>query len=65
MEIDEALLLIEYALKQRTEELLYQRWIGKLQFEMSFEEFKEKLKPIRIKKEEEILEDVENILSLF
>lgn len=65
MEVDEALSLIGFALDKKTEELLFQRWIGKLQFEMSFEEFKEKLKPVKLKNETEILEDVENILSLF
>ena len=65
MEVDEALSLIEYALGQRTEELLYQRWLVRFQFEMSFDEFKLKLKPVKLKDETEILEDVEKILSSF
>ena len=66
MGIDEALTLIEYALKQKTEELVFQRWISDIHFQqMGFDEFKNSMKPVRIKDEKEILEDVESILSLF
>jgi len=65
LELDEALSLIEYAMAQHEEELLFLRWVHDLQFQMSFEEFKEKLKPKPLKSDEEILEDVKDILALF
>lgn len=65
MELDEALSLIEYAFAQHEDELLFQRWIVSHQTEMSFEEFKQKLKPPVLKDEAEILNDVESILDAF
>jgi len=65
LEIEEAFSLIEYAFEQQEEELLFQRWIHEIQLHMSFEEFKQKLKPKKIKKDEEILEDVKQILYTF
>lgn len=65
LELEEALSLIEYAIEQQEEELLFQRWIHDLQFQMSFEEFKAKLKPQIFKDDEEILAEVKDVLSLF
>jgi hypothetical protein len=65
LEIEEAFSLIEYAFKQQEEELLFQRWIHEIQLHMGFEEFKQKLKPKKIKKDEEILKDVKEILNTF
>jgi hypothetical protein len=48
------------------EELLFQRWISDARFQqMSFNDFKNSMKPMAIRDEKEILEDVESILSLF
>ena len=65
--MDEALSLIEYAITQNEEELLFQRWINGLQFTVSFDEFKNQLRPqkIKTKNEEEILNDVKDILALY
>lgn len=65
LDVDEALSLIEYAMAQHEEELLFLRWIHDLQFQMSFDEFKLKLKPLPFKSDEEILSDVKDILALF
>jgi hypothetical protein len=65
LELDEALSQIEYAFAQAEEELLFQRWIHDIHLQMSFDEFKAKLKPQPIRKEEEILEEVKDILALF
>ena len=63
MEINEALSLIEYAMSQNEEELLFQRWIP---FQhIPFDEFVNQLKPKKIKSEEEILNEVKEILALF
>lgn len=64
LDIEEALSLLELALQKREEELLFQRWVHDMQFQMSFDEFRERLKPKPIKKEEEILADVKEILDL-
>ena len=36
-----------------------------MQYQMSFDEFKQKLRPQKIKSEEEILNEVKDILTLF
>lgn len=51
-----------YVKNKEEEELLYQRWIVQSQFVMSFDEFRNRLKPAIIN-EEEILRDVESILK--
>jgi hypothetical protein len=63
--MEEALSLIDYAFNQREEELLYSRWLTMAQYSCSFEEFKEKLKPIPVKTDEEILENVFDIIKQF
>ncbi len=65
MELEEALSLIEYAFTQHEEELIFQRWIHDIHLHMSFDEFKQKLKPPIVKSDEEILDDVKDILALF
>lgn len=65
MEIEEAIDLIEYAIKQEAEDKLFQRWVHEMQFQMSFNEFKEKLKPVIVKDETEIIAEVKDILAMF
>lgn len=55
--------LILYALDKENDEKLFQRWIESAQYEMSFEEFKQRLKPAQFKSDEEVFADVENILN--
>lgn len=63
MELEEALSLIEYAIAQDEEDLLFQRWIP---FQhISFDEFVNQLKPKKIKSEEQILNEVKEVLALF
>lgn len=67
MGIEEALSLVEYALEQQEEELLFQRWIHDMQFQISFNDFKDKLKPVSFEPEtkiEDILEEVRVITTL-
>lgn len=63
MEADEGLSLLLYALEQEEDALLFNRWVNGLQYSISFDEFKQKLKPVRQKSEKEILADVKHILS--
>ena len=65
MEPEEALSFISFVFDKREDEMLFQRWVNGLQFEMSFDEFKLQLKPKPIKSESEILADVRTILNGF
>lgn len=65
MDPDEAIAYLDYLTKRKEEDMLFQRWISGPQFSMSFERFKEELKPVPIKKDEEILDDVFKILEMF
>lgn len=64
LDLESGLSQIEYIIEKETEELLYQRWIHDLQFQMSFDEFKAKLIPKESKTEQEILTEVEDILRM-
>lgn len=37
-----------FALEKEEEDKLFSRWIGFAQYEVSFEEFKQKLKPVKV-----------------
>lgn len=60
---DEAARLLLYAKEREEEAMLFQRWIMQAQYEMSFEDFKEQLRPKPVKSEKAILSDVENIMK--
>ena len=62
MEPEEALAFIHFLKEEDIEEKLFQRWCAGPQFEISFEEFKNKLKPVPIVPDEEILDDVYDII---
>jgi hypothetical protein len=49
---DDGVQLLVFAFNKEQDERLFQRWIGQAQYQMSFDEFKESLKPIRINTEE-------------
>ena len=65
MPAEEGLSLLLFAFAQEEDGLLFQRWVNGPQFSVSFEEFKQGLRPAPQKSEKEILEDVEHILSTF
>lgn len=65
MEPEEALSFVSYVMERREDELLFQRWINGLQYEISFEEFRLRLKPKKVKPDVEILADVRTILNGF
>lgn len=46
MPAEEGISLLTFALEKEEEDKLYSRWIGFAQYEVSFEEFKRKLKPV-------------------
>lgn len=63
MEPEEALAFIRFLKDEDLEDKLFQRWCAGPQFEMSFEEFKNKLKPVPIVPDEAILDDVYGIIE--
>ncbi len=58
MDPAEAVEYIRYKLRKRVDDLIFQRWIAGPQYEMSLEEFKHRLRPARVRSEEEILNEV-------
>lgn len=62
MEPEEAVSFICYLREKELDEKLFQRWCAGPQFEMSFDEFKTKLKPVPIMPDEVIIEDVFEII---
>ncbi len=65
MDYEDAISLIDFAVEKDIEEILFHRWIHDLQFQMSFDEFKQKLKPQKLRDDKEILAEVKDILTLF
>lgn len=62
MDPEEALAFILFLREEDFENKLFQRWCAGPQFETSFEEFKNKLKPVPMVPDEVILDDVYNII---
>jgi len=54
--------LIEFAFEKESEDKLFQRWIGFAQYEVSFEEFKQKLQPVKVD-EEKTLEKIDKLME--
>lgn len=61
----DGLALLEYAMEQETDRLLFDRWIQGAQYSVSFDEFKASLHRPPDRPTEDILEDVGNILQAF
>lgn len=62
MQPEEAIEYIYYLRDKEIDEKLYLRWALAYQEEMSFNDFKAHLVPVKIKKDEEILENVFEII---
>ena len=58
MDLEEAIGFIQYRIRKRVDDLIFIRWIAGPQYEMSLEEFKEKLRPKKTRSDEEILDEV-------
>lgn len=58
MELEDVLDLLVYLEERQKERRLYLRWIVGPQFEVSFDEFKRQLTPVRVRSDEEILAEV-------
>ena len=62
MPVSDGMSLLTFAFEKETEDKLYQRWIGFAQYEVSFEEFKRKLKPVTVD-EKKTLEDLDQLMN--
>lgn len=54
--------LLAFAFEKEDEEKLFARWVGFAQYELSFEEFKRKLKPVKVD-EKKTLERLDDLMS--
>ena len=63
MELEDAVGFILYLKQKRIDEHIFLRWIVQPQFEMSLDEFKTKLTPVKVRSDEEILAEVYEIFE--
>lgn len=63
MELEEACEYIDFLFEKDLEEKIYQRWVAGPQYQMSFQDFREALKPKIIEEDEDILEKVYGIID--
>lgn len=62
MPLDDGISLLAYAFEAEENDKLYARWIGFAQYEVSFEEFKRRLKPVVVN-EKETLDRIDELMS--
>lgn len=62
MPADDGISLLSYAFGKEEDEKLFSRWIGFAQYEISFEEFKRKLMPVKID-EKKTLADLDRLMD--
>lgn len=48
MPVDDGISLLAFAFDKEEEDKLFARWVGFAQYEVSFDEFKRKLKPVKV-----------------
>lgn len=48
MPVDDGISLLAFAFDKEDEDKLFARWVGFAQYEVSFDEFKRKLKPVKV-----------------
>ena len=62
MPVADGMSLLVFGFDKETEDKLYQRWVGLAQYEVSFEEFKQKLLPVKVD-EENTLEKLDKLMD--
>ena len=62
MPVEDGMSLLAFAFEKETEDKLFARWIGFAQYEVSFEEFKRNLQPVRVD-EKKTLEDLDELME--
>lgn len=64
MGVEEACDYLLFLYERESDKLLYERWIAGPQYSKSFEDFKHELKPITIRDDEDIINEVMDFLEL-
>lgn len=62
MPIDDGISLLAFGLEKEDDDKLFARWVGFAQYEVSFDDFKRKLKPVRVD-EEKTLERIDELMA--
>lgn len=62
MPIEDGISLLEYAFEKEDEDRLYARWVGLAQYEISFDDFKRQLKPVKVDAEKTIA-DLDELMA--
>ena len=62
MPVEMGISLFTYALEKEEEDRLFARWVGLAQYEVSFEEFKQRLKPVVVN-EKETLSKLDELMT--
>ena len=62
MPVEDGISLFTFAFGKEDEDKLFARWIGFAQYEVSFEEFKRKLMPVKVD-EEKTLEKLDELMG--
>jgi len=62
MPVEDGISLLVYAFEKEDEDKLFDRWVNAAQYEVSFEEFKRQLRPVRID-EKQTLETLDELMS--
>ena len=62
MPVDDGISLLTFAFDKEDEDKLYARWVGFAQYEVSFEEFKRKLMPVKVD-EKKTLEKLDELME--
>lgn len=63
MDLWDAVGYIRHLAEKRVDDMFFQRWIAGPQMQMSFDEFKAQLTPVKERSEEEILDEVYAIFA--
>lgn len=62
MPIDDGISLLAFGFEKEDDDKLFARWVGFAQYEVSFDDFKRKLKPARVD-EEKTLERIDELMA--
>ena len=62
MPLEDGISLLTFAFEKEDDDKLFSRWIGQAQYEISFDEFKRQLKPVRVD-EKKTLEELDRLMA--
>ena len=62
MPVEDGISILAYGFEKEEEDRLFARWIGIAQYDVSFEEFKRRLEPVKVD-EKETLKEIDDIME--